>query len=70
MKDSVLYTPSQRAVALTAIARQIFKPEFVNQVLDEPHEELKALSLIQHARTGIEQFREAERYLKADIVHY
>lgn len=68
MKDAALQSPSQRAVALTRIAEAIFDPRFLNETLDTPREEFNGASVIQHARKGVEEFRQAERYLKTGLV--
>lgn len=67
MKDSTLMSPPQRAVALTTIAKEWFKPECVDKVLDRPVKEFNNASPIQHARKGIAEFEEARRYLLVDL---
>lgn len=68
MKDAILATPPQRAVALTTIAQAIFSPQYVNEALDSPREQFNGLSAIQHARKGLEEFRQAQALLQAGVV--
>lgn len=67
MREAALSSPPQRAVALTQIAHSWFSPDKVNQVLDTPVKAFNNASPIQHARKGIEEFREARRYLAYEI---
>jgi hypothetical protein len=67
MKDAALSSPAQRAVALTQIAKALFKPYMVDAVLDTPRARFNGASAIQHARKGVPEFREAEGLLKAGM---
>lgn len=63
MKDAALMSPQQRAVALVNVARGVFKPQYIDRVLDEKQDHFGGLSAIQYARKGISEFREAENFL-------